>query len=419
MRRFITAILMVLMLVPQLTLRAEEDSSDKYLTVRGVVKDRESRRVLPYATVSLPGNEAGTVSNSEGEFIFKVRQSLLADASPFVMVSHLGYNSARLNLTPGIEDKNVVIWLTPRATLLSEIIVSGRDPRGIVEEAVSKIDRNYCSDHLMLTGFYRETARKRRHYINVAEAVIEVSKTPYHSADISRDRVRVLRGRKLLSQRAGDTLAVKLVGGPTLAVYLDIVKNTDELLCPEMMACFAYQLESVISLDDRRHYVVAFYPQVKLEWALYHGRFFIDMETLTLTRAEFMLDMSDREKATSAILRKKPAGLRFKPVEASYIVDYKPSSEGRSRLSYVRSEICFKCDWRRRLLSTEYGIVSEMVVTDSRVTDGQEISRHEQFSRSHVFSDEAALFYDPDFWGAYNIIAPEESLEHAVKKLMK
>ena len=405
-------------LMPCVKVRADGVFGDKIITLRGVVRDSQTRRALPYATISMPDGEIGTVSNSDGEFIFKIKESQLGDG--VAKVSHIGYRTMLIDIADVAgRQRAFSIWLTPTSTLLPEVTVSGRDPREIVEQAMMKVEDNYSAERQMLTGFYRETARKRRHFINIAEAVVEVSKTSYARGDVSGDRVRVVKGRKLLSQKSGDTLAVKLVGGPTVAVFLDIVKNPNELLSPEAMDLYFYQLESVTDIDDRHHYVVAFYPQYATEWALYFGRYYIDMETLTLTRAEFMLDLTDRAKAIRAILYKKPASLRFRPIEVSYIVDYKPSADGRSRLNYVRSEICFRCDWKRKLFSTEYAVNSEMVVTDSRPAVGQEISRHEQFQPNHVFSDEASYFNDPDFWGEYNIIAPEESLEHAVKKLTK
>lgn len=40
-----------------------------------------------------------------------------------------------------------------------------------------------------------------------------------------------------------------------------------------------------------------------------------DRERLSFTRAEMSLDMQNKSKATTAILYKKPLGLRFKPQE--------------------------------------------------------------------------------------------------------
>ena len=73
--------------------------------------------------------------------------------------------------------------------------------------------------------------------------------------------------------------------------------------------------------------------------------------------------MDNKAKAVQAILEKKPYGLRFKPQEVSYLVTYKEQN-GKTYLNYIRNSIRFKCDWKRKLFSTGYTVLSEMVVTD-------------------------------------------------------
>jgi hypothetical protein len=172
-------------------------------------------------------------------------------------------------------------------------------------------------------------------------------------------------------------------------------------------------------INDRPHFVVKFEPlPLNLPYALYYGKFFIDFETLAFTRAEFNLDMKDRTKAAAMVLKKKPAGLRFKPEEVSYIVSYR-QRDSLTYLNYIRSEIKFKCDWKRRLFSTGYEVLSEMVVTDNQMENVATISRKDAFNINNSLSDKVMNFYDEDFWGAYNIIEPTESLESAVNKLKK
>lgn len=87
-------------------------------------------------------------------------------------------------------------------------------------------------------------------------------------------------------------------------------------------------------------------------------------------------------------------------------------------MSYLRYDILFKCDWRRKLFSTSYNVLSEMVVTDIQEA-APRIAPEEVFDKKDVLSDNVALFFDEDFWGSYNIIKPDESLEDAVDKLKK
>ena len=384
-----------------------------FFTVSGIVKDKFTRKPLEYVTITLVDHNIGTVSNADGEFTLKIPKRVNAD---FVECSHIGFASFRIP----VKGENIVgveALLTPYSALLSDVIIRGWDAYYLILEAVNKIPKNYCSSPTQLTGFYRETVQKRRSYINITEAVIDMYKTAY-TENTDRDRVQILKGRKLLSQKASDTLAVKLLGGPNLSIFVDIVKNPDILLDKETLSDFSFKMEDMTQINGRVQYVVSFRPQIIKPYPLYTGTFYIDRESLAFTRAEFQLDMTDRNKASELILRKKPIGLRFRPEELLYVINYQERG-GVNYLSYIRNELQFRCDWRRRLFSTNYTIVSEMVATDVNMQNVTEIPRREAFRSSEILGDKVMDFYDEDFWGAYNIIEPTESLESAVARLKK
>ena len=392
---------------------ANVEAQENYFTVNGAVKDKLTRKPLEYATISLVDYNIGTVTNADGEFTLKIPKTI---HSGFVECSHIGYQSFRIAVS-GENIAGAEALLTSFATTLNDVIIRGWDARYLIQEAVEKIPKNYCASPTQSTGFYRETVQKRRNYINITEAVIDVYKTAYIE-NTTRDRVQVLKGRKLLSQKTSDTLAVKLLGGPNLSVFVDIVKNPDVLLDKETLSNFSFKMEDMTQISGRNQYVVSFEPHTSDPYPMYAGTFYIDKESLAFTRAEFRLDLSDRNKAAEMILKKKPIGMRFRPEEVSYIVSYQERG-GVNYLSYIRNVIVFKCDWRRRLFSTTYDIVSEMVVTDVQMQNIMEISRKEAFRPTEILSDKVMDFYDEDFWGAYNIIEPTESLESAVAKLKK
>ena len=184
------------------------------------------------------------------------------------------------------------------------------------------------------------------------------------------------------------------------------------------MENYSFRYGEPVMIDNRPHHQVNFQPRLLLPYALYYGSLYIDKETMTITRAEFNLSMDDRSKATQAMLRKKPFGLRFKPEQMTFLVAYK-QHDGCSYLNYVRNEVRFKCDWKCRLFSTSYTVFSEMVVTERKEDDFSRISYKDSFKSGHSLSDKVGSFYDEDFWGGYNIIEPTESLENAVNKLKK
>ena len=408
----IGCVLAVLILSGVIPLTAQ-DNVEKYTIVSGVIKDKSNKKKLEHVNVSISESNIGTITNTDGEFSLKIPESIQAKD---IEVSHIGYLNARIPLK-GESLTEQTIWLSPYANLLSEILVRARDPRSIVEEALRKIPTNYSPKSNMPKGFYREIAQKGRRYINISEAVIDIYKTPYNET-AERDRVQISKGRRLLSQKQSDTLAVKLLGGPNMAIYIDVVKNPDCLLAKEDLLFYEFRMEDPTSIGDRSQYVISFRPKVKLSYPLCYGTLYIDKERLSFTRAEFNLSMDDKNKATQAILRKKPFGLHFKPVEVSYLVSYKNQGDV-TYLSYIRNNIRFKCDWKRKLFSTNYTILSEMVVTDREENNITAIPYKVAFKQNHVFSDKVDNFTNDNFWGTYNIIEPTESLEHAVNKLKK
>ncbi len=386
------------------------------IIVNGVVKDRESRKELANVNISVIGSNVGTVTNTDGEFSIKLSQT---DTDKGLAISHVGYQNVRLSSDElNTEKKRLTIWMTPHILTLKEISIFGGDPRELVEKAIRQIPKSYPDKNQMFSAFYRETIQKGSRYIGISEAVMDVYKTDYKSRNIYLDKVQIQKGRRLASQKRKDTLAVKVAGGPNMPVYLDLAKNDEELLSIEMLPWYRFDMGIPVSIDDRMQYVVHFHPIIKLEFALYKGVLYIDQETLVFTRAEFELDLSDKEKAVRSILKKKPAGLRFKPQKVSFLVSYR-FQDGKPHLNYIRNDIRFKCDWKRRLFSSSFTTSSEMVMVDRTEQPEERIKSKDAFKQKEVFYDVVEAYWNEDFWKDYNIIEPTESLESAVKRLKK
>ncbi|MFA6335311.1 MAG: carboxypeptidase-like regulatory domain-containing protein [Bacteroidales bacterium] len=405
-------LMLVLLLFSGSTPLWSQYSKDFY-TVKGVVKDKLSFKTLENANISIPGTNVGTVTNANGEFSIKIKDSHNAKT---IEVSLIGYSTVSFPVK-GEDVEGVKIYLSPKQNILDEVTIYGTDAELLVRKAIRQIGENYSSGSNMLSGFYRETIKKRRSYVNVSEAIVEIYKTPYDQG-VYKDLTQIYKGRKLVSEDPHDTVLVKLLGGPNLSIYLDIVKNPDLILNIETLSFYKFKMEGTTMIEDRPHYIISFVPQVTLPYALYFGKLYIDVQNLAFSRAEFSVSMDDRNKATAAILKKKPFGMHFKPEEISFLVTYK-FRDGLSHLNYIRSDVRFKCDWKKRLFSTNYTIVSETVITGGKGEDAARIPFKLAFRDNQSLSDKVISFSDPAFWEDYNIIEPDQSLETAVNRLKK
>jgi hypothetical protein len=391
-------------------------AQSREIVVSGVVRDKDGRRRIESADVSLVGTSIGTVTNADGVFQLKLPLDKIDGG---LEVSHLGYINVHISSDDlRRNEKPFTVLMTAATNQLGEVVIYGGPARQLVEEAMRKISVNYPDEANTLNMFYRETIRKRHRYVAISEAMINVYKSDYKRRDISRERVQLHKGRRLLNQKAADTLAVKVQGGPNMPIGLDIVKNGDELFDSKTLDYYTFRQELPVMLDNRMHYVVSFTPCVRVDYALYSGRLYIDSETMSFTRAEFSLDMSDKVKAVAAILYKKPLGLLFTPYEVSFVVAYRRQGSV-SVLNYVSNTIRFKCDWKRRLFSSSYTACSEMVMVDRDEHPKETIRMKDAFGQRDIFYDVVDAYWNEDFWKDYNIIEPTESLENAVKKLRK
>ena len=395
----------ILLLAVSIGMRAQN------VVLSGTVSSDRTGERIAHATIVAEGLGVAVVTNDDGYFTLKTET--LPNA---ITVSHLGYQSRRISLK-GKTAETIKIRLKPTAIALQELVVWTDNPRQLVDIAIRKIPENYARKPELYKCFYRETAMKRQHYIYVAEGVVDMYKTAYNrTAD--RDRVAIVKGRRLLSPKRGDTLSVKVMGGPVQPIQLDIAKNLDFLLNAEELANYAFRMEPTTTINDRLQYVVSLWPNAIQPYALYTGKLYIDRETLAFTRAELSLDMSNKEKATAYMLIRRPRGVRFRPKELTTLIDYR-TENGVTRISYIRNTFRFNCDWKKRLLSTSFTATCEMVVTDKSPTDVRPISGRDSFDSKDFFYDRVEYFRDPDFWKDYNIIEPTETLDNAIGKLLK
>ena len=382
------------------------------IVLSGYVSNGKSGSKIALARVAVPHTDLSVVTNGDGFFTLKV------DSVPsFLWVSRLGFQTAQVAMDEG-SVASLHITLQPAAETLPEVVVRTMDPGELLRQAIKKIPSNYGKAPELYHCFYRETAMKQQRFIYVAEGVVDMYKTAYDEGN-AHDRVAIVKGRRLLSPRRGDTLGIKVMGGPVQPIQLDIAKNTVFLLNEDVLAYYSFTMEGTAYINDRPQYVLRLVPETSLSpVALYRGLLYIDQERLAFTRAELSLDMSNREKATRYMLVRKPVGVRFKPKELSCLIDYR-TENGTTYLSYIRNTFRFDCDWKRKLFSTTFTASCEMVVTDRSQNRAHPLSGRVSFDSRDRFFDRVQFFEDPAFWEDYNIIEPTETLDKAIDKLLK
>jgi hypothetical protein len=409
-------LLLLIIALPMVSFAFQDTGNQdtNYASYKGEVVDSETNKPLVFANLTVSGSNISTVTNTEGGFLLKVP----ADAgSTSVEVSFLGYRSRIIPLS-SLSPENNKIALEVLITELPEVNISvPREAATLVKETLRRKGDNYLNDPSVMTAFYRETIKRRRRNVSLSEAVVSIYKMPYTSS--RRDVVQMYKSRKSTDYSRLDTLVLKLQGGPFNALYVDVMKYPEYIFSEESIDDYTFRFERSTRINDQLIYVISFTQRKEIPEPLYRGELYIDADKKVLTSAIYSLNITDRELASRLFVRKKPWNARVYPEEVAYRVDYR-EKDGKWYYGYGNAILEFKINWNKKLFNTVYSMTCEMAVTDwEKSTDLNEPKFRDRLKSTMILSDEASGFSDPDFWGEYNIIEPEKSIDSAIKKIQR
>ena len=362
--------------------------------------------------ISVNGTNHSTITNTQGEFLLKVPQEFTSNT---ITISFLGYTSHVIYLE-NLKPEGNIIRLETHIEELSEVNISIKDALSLVREVLKRRGDNYTVENLSMTAFYRETIKKRRTYVSLSEAVVEVNKQPYTS--FRRDQVKLHKARKSTDYNKLDTIALKLKGGPYNTLFLDIVKNPDIILTEDMVENYDFVFDTSTKIDDRPIFVVNFKQKRFVDDPLFYGQLFIDAQTFALTTAKFEMNLDNPQKAAEIFIVRKPRGAKVTPIQANYQIDYR-MTDGKWYYGYSRIELGFKINWDRKLFNSIYYTTMEMATTNWEAGLTDPIRGKERLRSTVILSDEASGFSDPEFWGEFNVIEPEKPIENAIRKIQR
>ncbi|MBT8384940.1 MAG: carboxypeptidase-like regulatory domain-containing protein [Bacteroidia bacterium] len=391
-----------------------EQDDNEYIEFSGTVEDNQTGNPLVFATISVEQTNISTITNTDGEFLIKIPKDM---TNGTISIAILGFKTKRIPISQ-LSNENNRIKLEVLVTELSEINVKlPKDAKALVKMTLKKKGENYLNREVLMTAFYRETIKKRKKNVSLAEAIVNIYKQPNNVG--KRDYIKLYKDRKSTDYSKLDTVALKLQGGPFNALYVDLMKYPSYVFTEDMMDLYIFSFAPSTTVNGKPVYVVRFKQRPDIYKPLYYGKLFIDAETLALTSAVYNLNVEDKKLASELFVLRKPRNIFVYPTEAAYRVDYRVK-DGMWYYGYSNVQLSFKINRKGKLFNSFYSLTSEMAVTDWKFnTDGDSVKGRDRLRPSVIISDEASGFSDPEFWGAYNVIEPEKSIESAINKIKR
>tara|TARA_R110002051_G_scaffold34256_3_gene76349 strand:+ start:78385 stop:79698 length:1314 start_codon:yes stop_codon:yes gene_type:complete len=388
--------------------------NSNFIEYTGEILDSNTKKPLIFASLTIENTNHSTITNSEGEFSLKVPVN---EANGNLVIGFLGYKTKTIPLTELDKNDNMILMNEFIMALSEARIDAPNNAEKLVMETLDKKGNNYLNESTVMTAFYRETIKKRRTNVSLSEAVVNIYKAPYSSN--KNDALELYKARKSTDYNKLDTVALKLQGGPFNTLFVDMVKYPDYIFTSETISYYDFSFDTSTRVNDQLIYVIDFKQKEEILDPLYKGKLYIDATNKILTSAVYSLNITDRRLASQMFVRRKPKNAEVWPTEVSYRVDYREKN-GKWYYGYSNVLLEFKINWDKRLFNSVYSMSCEMAITDWEQNIDNAIPKSkDRIKSSIILSDEAIGFADPNFWGEYNIIEPEKSIESAIKKIQR
>jgi hypothetical protein len=381
------------------------------IQINGTIIDKTSGEYLSFANISLLGKSLGTVSNDIGKFNLKISNKNIHDT---LVVSFIGYKNKYIPVNQ-LYFYNNNIYLEEDLYQIKEVVIRVINATEILEQALDKISDNFYTDPYYITSFYREIVTNKNELAAITESVLEVYKSPY--LGLYSDQVKIVKSRKNEFYSNDDTVSLKLQGGLHASLLLDVIKNRTMYLQKESFYNYNYKIKEIVNFDDNSAYVINFKPKHYLEDDSFEGNIYVNTDNLAIVAVEFTIIPEAIEKLGKSLVVKKAFRTSVKPTSVKYSINYRKIND-KYYMNLARGELIFKVKYRKKLFATEFKTIFEFAVNDIDITDVKRFDREETISKRDVFIDEN-FQYDSDFWGDYNYITPNETLEEALVRIQQ
>ncbi len=380
--------------------------------IQGTVLDAENHEPLVGVHVLGFGKQpSGSSTNSEGRFV------LHDTGLDSLRITCIGYAPVVLSGNE-LRQESRTILLQPFVTPLQALTVRPPSPLQLIREAVRAIPKNYSSPPFQVRGFYREVIRADAAYYAVAEAVFEsqVLKT-------KGDDPAVL---KLVQGRRSETVKSTRIfedyhpgGGPNYLMNHTLEADLPDFLKEQNTQDYIYSIDSITSYEGKDVYMIGFDQRDNLRKNLWKGTIYLDAESFALIQLtwslsekgiEYRKHLTGADKVMADLL-----GIDFTVLKKSTTYSYhKMGATWALQDARLTMDIHFRQP--RKEIDEQFTFLAEMLALHQTTGPLTPFARSDVWQKNRLVKSLPGEF-DPEFWGAENIIQPDKSLTAAVASM--
>ena len=382
--------------------------TDKHF--RGTLLDAESGQPIIYGTIHLQGLSWGTVSNQDGQFMIQIPDTI---QNPTLIISHIGYKPLKLNPTLST-DQNSIIRLTPDVVPIQEVIIRMKDPISLLNGMLNQRNKNYSSNPILLTSFYREGIKFKGKLLDLAEGILHIYKPAIQSSQ-DKEQVKQLGKRRITFRTKQDSLITKISGGIHSCLNLDVITHLPTFLQPDMSPNgYIHSFVDITLVNDQLTNVIHFIPKENSKEHFYEGDIYLDNEDQALVQLQFKIHPDFIKKNTKMLVKQQDKRIKLIAKEVQYTVSYRKWGN-TYYINHVRGDLHFKVKKKWFATSAKLHTWFEMATSQVDTINVKPIPSKKRIKTKGIFMDMLSI-QDTISWKNFNIIPKEQDLERSINK---
>ncbi len=410
-----------------------------YIHLQGKVVDSESNELLPYANILIEKAGTGTITNTNGEFDFKIQGRYAGSKALF---SFLGYEHGKLEI-PFADNDKLLVKLTPKPYTLADVLIlpNGNKAVNIVKRAVKNIKRNYDRNTHQMEAFYRNTNYRDTVATQLIEAALLIEDKgitrPTSTTKIELEEVRKSSNYQVpmdKKHKAATKVMEKYFGGHRNTFYRSYgnyvrIYRDDWWYQPlTQYEKFKYEFEGFEWMDSVKVYKIRFiydalWPDGRRASESKNsddgGFIYINSEDWAILKIEQWWKMLPEHPNHKLAIKENYVSkneIGYQKINGKYYLKYTSgfASPNGKYFVYENPEAPDKDKVIKQRQYAETTLLITKVITDKKEMD--KIRYREKLARDEN-SYETNYPYNPQFWKNYNILKENPVEERFVKEM--
>ncbi len=357
---------------------------------------------IGYALIHIKGQNANTITNSEGYFI------LSGNFTPgdSIVVSHLAYNSKTF-IVSGFQKEQQVIYLTPKTFTIDEITVVGSNVIDRLKEAIAQ-SMAKLKLPLRLETYYREFVKTNNQYTKFSDGLIDYELSGETDDPKSRIFVQQSRANELKSESDKDIdwnlnspLEIKKMVHPFFFhVISKIVEDAEK---------YEFHASMVNDKNSSGLIKIKFSPKPNVKELLYQGEIVIDEQSKLILSCDYSQEQNQSKTPKTInllILKVQMNKFEVRTLFRTNCENYQPW------YTSTRAEFRF---WNNKKLDVSFAFSSDLLVNNIVNEPFEPHSNKDSYSKKSLYP--LGNNYQSEFWTNQNTLQLTEEEEEIISKL--